>query len=166
MSPLDAALLLPATLAIGIWVAWSDMKFMKIPNSAVLALAGIWLIFGLLLMPLSIWAAGIGLGAAMLVMGFFAALIRFFGAGDAKFIAAMAPFFVQSNPRFVLVLAAAVFLAAFAAHRLAKRVSVIRRHSQDWQSWHDADFPMGFALAGILNIYIIMRALPLFLPQS
>ena len=27
--------------AIGVWVAWSDMKFMKIPNPAVLALLAV-----------------------------------------------------------------------------------------------------------------------------
>ena len=164
MSPQDAALMLPATLVIGIWVAWSDMKYMKIPNMAVLALLGVWVVLGLLILPFSQWAIGLGLGAALLVIGFFAALIRFFGAGDAKFIAAMAPFFVQSNLRFVLVMGAGALLAAFFTHRLAKIIPPLRRQTQDWQSWTRADFPMGFALAGILNIHIVLLILPMFLP--
>ena len=39
MLPTAAALtFLPFAAAIGIWVAWSDMSSMKIPNKAVLAL--------------------------------------------------------------------------------------------------------------------------------
>ena len=39
LPPLWTALwFLPAVVAIGIWVAWSDMKFMRIPNKAVMAM--------------------------------------------------------------------------------------------------------------------------------
>ena len=34
---------LPFAIPIAIWVAWSDMKFMKIPNMAVLALLAVFL---------------------------------------------------------------------------------------------------------------------------
>ncbi|MDZ7906473.1 MAG: prepilin peptidase [Cypionkella sp.] len=163
MAPLAAALLLPFTLSIGIWVAWSDMKFMKIPNTAVLTLAAVWLVVGLAVNPFSMWTTGLALGAILLVIGFFAATVGFVGAGDAKFIAAMAPFFVQSNPRFVLVLAAAVLLGAFAAHRLGGKIPALRAQVPDWESWVRADFPMGLALAGILNIYMLFVALPLVL---
>ncbi len=37
---------LPPVAAIGLWVAWSDMKFMKIPNTAVIALALAYLVIG------------------------------------------------------------------------------------------------------------------------
>jgi prepilin peptidase CpaA len=43
----DGASLLPFVLPIAIWVAWSDMKRMKIPNKAVLAMAAIWPLPGL-----------------------------------------------------------------------------------------------------------------------
>lgn len=163
MSPLAAALLLPFTLAIGVWVAWSDMKFMKIPNTAVLTLAAVWLCVGLLVNPFSMWTMGLALGGIFLVIGFIAATLGLFGAGDAKFIAAMAPFFVQSDPRFVFILAPAVLLGAFAAHRLGAKIPALRAQVADWESWSRKDFPMGLALAGILNIYMIFVALPLVL---
>ena len=161
MTPLDAALLLPFTLAIGIWVAWNDMKFMKIPNKAVLALLAVWVVGGIILVPFQVWLWGLALGALMLVVGFVLASLSLIGAGDAKFVAAMAPFFVQSDLRFVLVLTAACLLGAFAAHRLARALPAFRAQVADWESWTRADFPMGLALAGILNIYLIFVTLPL-----
>jgi prepilin peptidase CpaA len=161
MNALDAALLLPFTLAIGIWVAWNDMKFMKIPNKAVLALGVVWLVLGLILVPFQVWLWGLALGAILLVLGFVLASLSLIGAGDAKFIAVMAPFFVQGDLRFALVLTAACLLGAFAAHRLVRALPALRRHVPDWESWTRADFPMGLALAGILNIYMIFAALPL-----
>ncbi len=38
---------LPFVLPIALWVAWSDMKFMKIPNKAVLALVAVFAVVGL-----------------------------------------------------------------------------------------------------------------------
>ncbi len=42
-----ATALLPFALAIGIWVSWSDMKFMKIPNKSVIALLLVWLLIAI-----------------------------------------------------------------------------------------------------------------------
>ena len=39
LSPLAALAFLVFSLPIGIWVAWSDLSKMKIPNKAVMALA-------------------------------------------------------------------------------------------------------------------------------
>ena len=47
MTPIAALILLPFATAIGVWVAWSDMKSMKIPNQSVLALLAVWLIVGI-----------------------------------------------------------------------------------------------------------------------
>ena len=43
---------LPFVLPICIYVAWSDMKYMKIPNTSVLALVGVFAVVGLLALPL------------------------------------------------------------------------------------------------------------------
>lgn len=161
MTAVAAAILLPFTLAIGLWVAFSDMKMMKIPNTSVLALAAVWLVVGILVNPLPVWAMGLALGGIFLVAGFLAATLGVFGAGDAKFIAAMAPFFVQGDLVFVMFLSATVLIAAFAAHRLGGKIPALRAQVPDWDSWTHKDFPMGLALAGILNIYLAFAALPL-----
>ena len=55
----DAAALRPA---IGVWVAWSDMKSMKIPNKAVLATLAVWVVVGLLAVALHAGLPGSRLG--------------------------------------------------------------------------------------------------------
>lgn len=166
MTPIAALILLPFATAIGVWVAWSDMKYMKIPNQAVLALLAVWLVVGIVAVGLTsglqTWAWGLALAAAVLVAGFVASSVRLVGAGDAKFAAAMAPFFVHADYRVVLGLYAACLLGAFATHRLARFIPPLRRATADWASWTHSDFPMGLALAGTLIFYLSAKLLPLF----
>ena len=59
MIALSSALwFLPVCLPIAIWVAWSDMKFMKIHNKAVIAMAVAYAVVGLLAFPLQAWLWG------------------------------------------------------------------------------------------------------------
>ena len=156
MLPLYAALaFLPFTLFIGIWVAWSDMRSMKIPNTAVLGLIAVYVVVGILVLPIKIWALGLGVGVATLVVLFIANAVNLMGAGDSKFGAAMAPFFVMSDPRMVMGLLAGCLLGAFVAHRLMRNIPAIRRATPDWQSWTHRKFPMGLALAGMLNFHLL-----------
>jgi prepilin peptidase CpaA len=155
---------LPFVLAIGIWVSWSDMKFMKIPNKAVMALAAVWLVVGLVLvifqqLPLQTWLWGWALGAGVLVITFLATVAGLIGAGDAKFAAAMAPFFISADLRFVCALFAACLLGAFVGHRGMRLVTPFRKATADWASWTNKDFPMGLALSGTLILYLLATLL-------
>ena len=155
MLPLAAALtFLPIAVVIGIWVAWSDMRAMKIPNQAVLALGAAYLITGPFVLPLMTYLWGWALCAIVLAFGFVLNAAGALGAGDAKFAAAMAPYFVRSDLRFDLGLYAACLLGAFAAHRLMRAVSAFRRAVPDWASWTHQRFPMGLALSGMLIFYL------------
>lgn len=161
MTPGTAVALLPFAIAIGIWVAWSDMKFMKIPNKAVIALLLVWLGPGLLAvlltgLPLINWLWGWALAAIVLAIGFLANALRLVGAGDAKFAAAMAPFFVGADLRMTFALFAACLLAAFAAHRGARFIGPLRAMTTDWASWTHTDFPMGLALSGTLIFHLFL----------
>lgn len=164
ISPLAAWVFLPFAMLIGIWVAWSDMRAMKIPNQAVLALWAVWIVPGLVLvlfqqLSLHAWLWGIGLAVIVLVAGFLANAAGLMGAGDAKFASAMAPFFVGADLRLVLGLMAACLLGAFAAHRLARALPGFRKAVPDWASWTHNDFPMGLALSGMLLIALFFAAL-------
>ncbi len=66
----DYLLLLPA-VPIGIWVSWSDMKFMRIPNIASLALFGSFLVLGLLIFDLNEYGMRVAQGIIVLIAGFF-----------------------------------------------------------------------------------------------
>lgn len=148
-----ALVLMPPLAVICLWVAWSDLKFMKIPNAAVLALGAVYLLLGPLVMPLSLWAWGWALGLVVLAAGLLSNAGGLIGAGDAKCAAAMAPFFAGADPRIVIFLLAGCLLAALAAHRLMGEVPAFRRATEDWSSWQAHDFPMGLALAGAMLFY-------------
>ena len=141
----SALLFLPLALPICVYVAFSDMRDMRIPNQAVLALFVVYALVGLIALPLDVYAwryvnlivvliAGIALNAGGLM-----------GAGDAKFAAAAAPFIHVGDLRFLFVLFAATVLAAFVAHR------IIAPH---WASWTNPKFPLGLALGGVLALYL------------
>lgn len=146
---------LAAALPIGIWVAWSDMKTMKIPNMAVLALIFCYLVIGPFVLTLPDFGWGLLYGLIVLVAGFVANALRLLGAGDAKFAAAMAPYFIGCDLRIVMALFAACLLGAFASHRLMRLIPPFRAATADWASWTHKDFPMGLALAGTLIFYLL-----------
>lgn len=135
------------------------MKFMKIPNKAVMALGIVFLVVGLLVLPLPEYLSRLLQLVIVLLIGFILNMVGAIGAGDAKFAAAAAPFIARGDLRTILFLFAAVLLAAVATHRLARLVPAVRRLTPDWQSWERKDFPMGLALGGTLAFYLIAGAL-------
>ena len=156
LSTAAALTFLPFAVVIGIWVAWSDLRYMRIPNQAVLALATVYLVTGPFVLPLATYFWGWALCAIVLTFGFVFNAAGALGAGDAKFAAAMAPYFVQSDLRFDMGLFAACLLGAFSAHRLMRAMPPYRRALPDWASWTNPRFPMGLALAGMLIFYLLV----------
>jgi prepilin peptidase CpaA len=100
------------------------------------------------------WLWGWALLAIVMVIGFVANMINLIGAGDAKFAAAMAPFFVVADVRYALGLFAACMLAAFFIHRIARRIPALKSLTTTWVSWTNKDFPMGLALSATLVFYL------------
>ncbi|WP_417727109.1 prepilin peptidase [Roseovarius sp.] len=150
---------LPFVLPVCAWVAVSDLRRMKIPNTAVLTLAGIFLVVGLIALPLADYPWRLVQLAVMLVAGIAMNAVGLMGAGDAKFIAAAAPFVALGDAASLCLIFAATLLGAFVTHRIIKH-SPLRRLAPDWQSWASGKkFPMGFALGGTLAIYLGLGAL-------
>ncbi|MGB8814297.1 MAG: prepilin peptidase [Paracoccaceae bacterium] len=160
LTPTSALWFLPFVLPVALWVSWSDMKFMKIPNRAVMVLVAVYALVGLGLIAMShlafeAWLWGWAVGAIVLVAGFLLNALGALGAGDAKFAAAMAPFFYAGDVRFLLGLFAACVLGAFVSHRVMRAIPAMRRATPDWASWTHHKFPMGLALAGTLVFYLL-----------
>ncbi len=151
---LSAMWFLPFALPIAIWVAWSDMARMKIPNKAVGALLLVFVVVGLVALPFDVWKWRLLQFLVILVLGFVASSLGLVGAGDAKFAAAMAPFVAPGDIAFFLYLLAAVVIAAFVIHRLVRRMKRVRARFPGWVSWERSDFPMGLALAPALIFYL------------
>lgn len=151
-----AAWFLPFVIPITVWVAWSDMSSMKIPNKAVLALLIVFAVIGLIALPsfneyLWRWSHF----GVVLVIGFLLSSLGLMGAGDAKYMSAMAPFIALRDAYPFMFLLGGTIIAAFIIHRTA-RGSRIREMYPDWESWTRREFPMGFALAPALMFYLLI----------
>ncbi|MBO9410040.1 MULTISPECIES: prepilin peptidase [unclassified Ruegeria] len=164
---------LPFVLPICFYVAFTDMRDMLIKNHAVVALAMVFVIVGLIVVPPwgTEWSEGwIGPFAVTLppylwqllhilvalVIGILANAAGVMGAGDAKFIAAASAFVWGGDYVTMLFILMSTTLAAFVTHRLAKNTA-LRAIAPNWESWsRDKQFPMGFALGGSLAIYLIL----------
>jgi prepilin peptidase CpaA len=158
MTPGDALVFLIAVAPVAIWAAATDLARMKIPNLSVYAMVAIWTVLGPILLPWQDWLWGYALGLMTLVVTFILFAIGPVGAGDAKFGAAMAPFFIGAPLDSVMLLLAGCLLAAVVVHRTARAIPAIRRATPDWESWNQPhDFPVGLALAGMVIIYLASR---------
>jgi prepilin peptidase CpaA len=161
LEPFDATVLLVPVLPIAIWAAVSDMKRMKIPNVSVLAMAAVWPVLGWMLVPLSAWLWGFALMAVVFALGFLIYLTGTFGAGDAKYSAAMAGLFVGGDIGQILLIMFVSMFGALLLHRLLRSLPVVRNATPDWESWTQRRyFPFGLALSAIVVFYLLAAIWP------
>ncbi|MFD0858754.1 prepilin peptidase [Roseovarius aquimarinus] len=150
---------LPFVLPICFWVAYTDLKLMKITNKAVMTLVCVYLVIGLVALPLDVYAWRWLHLAVVLVAGIALNAIGALGAGDAKFAAAAAPFIALGDLKLILFILAAAAFFGYVIHRIAKH-SPLRRLAPDWVSWtREGKYPMGLSLGGALGIYLVQGAL-------
>ncbi len=154
-----AAWLLPFVLPLCFYVAFTDLREMRITNQAVIAIALVFVIVGFFLFPFQTYLWQLAQLAIVLVVGIVLNAAGAVGAGDAKFAAAAAPFVAIGDLRLLLPLFAAVLLASYGAHRLAK-YTALRNLAPHWESWEQGrKFPMGLALGPTLALYLGLAAL-------
>lgn len=150
---------LPFVLPLCFLVAWSDMRAMRIPNWCVLALLAVYTVVGILTLPFSVFLWGYVSVIVALVIGMLMNAAGMIGAGDAKFVAAAAPFIHFGDFRFLIALFAANIVAALITHRLIAKTKMTKL-APKWDSWERMwEFPMGLSLGGTLAIYLILSAL-------
>ena len=152
MTP-DWAFLLPA-LPICLWVMYTDVSSMRIPNVAVLALVAVFAVVGPFLLPFHEFAWRwaqllIVLGGALVI-----AMLGQMGMGDVKFAAAMALFVRPEDAAAYCWLLFVVTCIALALHRFVRVVPPLRAGMPDWKSWDHPGFPMGIPLAATLLVYL------------
>ncbi|KIC43742.1 membrane protein [Ruegeria sp. ANG-S4] len=168
-----AAWFLPFVLPICLYVAFTDMREMRIKNHAVKALLLVFVVVGLFVLPpwSGPWAPG-SFGPVsfalptyawhllhvpvVLLVGIILNAAGAMGAGDAKFCAAASPFIWTGDFLAVMMILMASTLGSVAAHRLAKHTA-LRQIAPHWKSWdRGKKFPMGLTLAGCLSMYLIL----------
>lgn len=147
------------SLPICVWVAWSDMRAMRIPNTSVIALTLVFVLVAPFVMPLQTMGWQLLHLVVILLIGILLNATGLVGAGDAKFAAAAAPYIAFGDTRFLIALFAACLLAGYTTHRIAK-FSPLRRMAPHWESWtRKRDFPMGLPLSATLSIYLLLAVL-------
>ena len=151
---------LPAATVIGVWIAWTDMASMRIPNKAVLALLACFLLIAPFVLPLPEIGWRLLAMVGVLIVGFLLSASGLLGAGDAKYLAVMAAYVDWADAGVFGIILAAAMVAAFITHRSLRAIGPVRRVTQHWTSWTDVKFPLGLALGPALALYLAMAALP------
>lgn len=155
----DAAFwLMLGALPIAVWVIWTDLTEMRIPNKAVLSLVAVYAVIGALTLPLAVFAWSWLNLLVVLVFGFLLTMLGGFGAGDAKFAAALAPFVALGDAFGFGLILSALAIGTFIGHRLARMVPAVRAVTPGWVSWERRDFPFGIALAPALIVYLALAS--------
>ena len=161
LEPNDAMILLVPVLPIAIWAAVSDLKRMKIPNTAVLAMAAVWPLLGWYLVGMNAWLWGFAIMAVVFVAGFLLYLTGTFGAGDAKYAAAMSGLFVGGSIGEILLIIFVCMVGSLILHRLLRSLPFVRNATPDWESWtRRRYFPFGLALSAIVVFYLLAAIWP------
>ena len=138
-SAFAAAWLWPFAMPICFYVAFTDLRAMRITNQAVVALALVFVVVGFFVFPFQVYLWALVHLIVVLIVGIVLNAGGVMGAGDAKFIAAAAPYIAVGDLNLILPLFAAVLLAAYGAHRLAK-ITPLRRLAPDWDSWETVSY--------------------------
>lgn len=155
----DAAFwMMLGALPIAAWVIWTDLTEMRIPNKAVLCLVALYAVIGALTLPMAVFALSWLNLLGMLIIGFLLSAAGGFGAGDAKFAAAMAPFVALGDLMSFGLILGTLTIGTFIGHRLARMVPAVRAATPGWVSWERRDFPFGIALAPALIVYLALAS--------
>lgn len=149
-------LLIPA-IPIALWVSWSDMKFMRIPNVACLALFVSFLVLGFFIYDLHEYGIRILQGIVVLIIGFFATKIGLVGGGDSKFFAAMAPFIALEQSLPFIFIIGIMSLLSVGLHKIVGITPWVKHKIADWDSWNTTGmFPFGVTLATSLIASLVL----------
>lgn len=150
---------LAIALPFAIWAAWSDLKYMKIPNKMVLALAATFIVAAFVLLPLDVVLWRLLGGFIVLAVGFILFAIGGFGGGDAKYAAAIALFVPHTDAGFFIFILAISALIAVFLHRMFGKLKFTAPITENWKSWTAGkNFPLGLGLSGAFIFYLAIRA--------
>jgi len=154
-------LLFVVALPFCLYATWSDLKYMRIPNWLCLGLAGVFLAFGLYYLTLAELGWQFLAGLIVLIITFGLNAMGKMGGGDAKLLAALAPFIAFERAQDFFLIFAVCQIASLVIHRSARAMPPVRRATPDWVSWDSSHFPMGTGISASLAIYLLMMALDL-----
>jgi prepilin peptidase CpaA len=142
------------TFPLLLLMAWGDLRYMRIRNVAVLILAGVFVVTGPFLFDLSDYGVRWGQMLFMLALAFVLMMGGVMGGGDAKMLAAMAPFVALDDMGVFLMILACAMISALVTHRAFRALRMATGTTPEWQSWTHPKVPMGLGLSGALMLYL------------
>ena len=143
------------TTPLCIWAAWSDLKFLKIPNILSILLGLVFVVSGIFLLPLDEYLWRLLIGVAAVLVGFLIYLSGLIGGGDIKLFAAMLPFITPNELYAFTFLVSITALSGVAAHRVVGKLGLA---PAGWKSWEGGKkYPLGLSLAGALIFYFLIH---------
>lgn len=139
---------------IALFVIWDDLAHLKIRNVSVMASLICFVVVGFIVLPWQVVLWQLGYGFAALFVTFTLFTMRIMGGGDAKYIAAITPFFAWPDWALILMLFCGITITALITHKLAKMIG-FPRLTPHWASWTSGNrFPLGFPLGALLLAYL------------
>jgi prepilin peptidase CpaA len=149
---------LPAVFPLALFISWNDMRDMKITNKTVAVMLCVYAVLGPFAFGWEMYLWQWLHFPIVLVVCMALWALRAMGGGDAKLIAAMAPFFVMADIELILRIFAASLLGALVVHTLF-RLTPLKRPVSEWKSWNAGRyFPKGFPLSMTLLLYLVFAA--------
>ena len=152
-TPLIVALI--AMTPLMVYVMWSDLKSLRIPNWVVLAVLGIFVVTGLWGLPLETFLWRLVHGAVAIAIGFgiFAVARGKVGAGDMKLIAVLVPFVAGAHALWVLLIYTVVTFVGLLIHRLIR--AYLRGRETGWLALDQKIYyPVGLVLGITILVYL------------
>jgi prepilin peptidase CpaA len=140
-----------------LYVIYSDLKTMKIPNKAVLAVFAVFLATASWGLPFDTFLWRLLAGLIAFVIGYFVYMASGgnIGGGDVKLLAALVPFVPLDGVLFVLGVFALSSLALILFHQ-AVRIG-FRKRTTGWKTFDQAVYvPLGVALGFTMILFLGM----------
>ena len=155
MSTAPMLVAMAAMLPLMLYVMWSDLKTLRIPNWVVLAVLAVFVVTGLWGLPFETFLWRLAHGVIFLAIGFsiFALGRGKVGGGDMKLIAALVPFIAGAHALFILAIYTVVTFAGLILHRLIR--AGLRGRQTGWLAFDQKIyFPVGVLLGLTILIYL------------
>lgn len=157
-------LAIAAMVPLMLYTAWSDLKFLKIPNWIPLTALAIYCVTGLWGLPWQTFLWGLGAGFGLLVFFFILYTVLDaigaggnIGAGDVKLLSALVPFISWHDSFVVLIIytvSVVVLAVAFTLLWRRKAPSTFASMQQQGRKLRRKTAPMGVSIAGTMIAYL------------
>lgn len=158
----DAALILATAglLPLMVYITYTDLRYLRIPNWSVLAVLGVFVATGIWGLPFETFLWRIGYAALALAAGIVIYNLAqgSVGAGDLKLIAALAPFLSQANLLDFMLIYVVVSIFGTILFMVMRRRNRRRGVKEPWKAFGETIYmPAGVFLGISISIVMVVQ---------